>query len=77
MNRLPNAFQSLVGNVTRFDQKVERIQWDGEAERLTLQWRGNYTDTKLESESFDYAIISTPMPVLQRMRLPGTSWHRL
>ena len=71
MNRLPQAFGPLVENITQFNTKVERIQWNEETERLTLQWRGNYTEPTLESKEYDYAIMSAPLPVVQRMRLPG------
>ncbi|KAK0386327.1 hypothetical protein NLU13_6164 [Sarocladium strictum] len=71
MNLLPNAFHSLVDGVTKFEAKVERIQWDEETSRLKLHWRSNYTEPKLDSQSFDYAILSPAIPAVQRMRLPG------
>lgn len=69
MNRLPNAFAPLVDDIISFDSKVERIKYHNETSRLTLQWRGNYTE-KLESGDYDYAIVTAPLPVVQRMRLP-------
>lgn len=69
MDRLPSAFGPLVDDIISYDTKVERIKYHNETDRLTLQWRGNYTE-KLESGDYDYAIISAPLPVVQRMRLP-------
>lgn len=77
MNRLPQAFGPLVEGVTQFNTKVERIKWDKETERLTLQWRGNYTEPTLESKDYDYAVIAAPLPVVHRMRLPGMMLHRI
>jgi hypothetical protein len=71
MNMLPNAFHPLVDDITKFNARVEEIQWDEKASRLKLQWRGNYTETKLQSQSFDYAILSPTLTAVQRMRLPG------
>lgn len=73
MNRLPEAFRSLLGDNIKFGKKVERIHFDEKTERLTLQWRGNYSE-KLESKEYDYAVIATPFTVVQRMRLPGKSY---
>jgi hypothetical protein len=70
MSRLPGAFYPLVEDNTKFDSKVERIQWDEDERRLKLSWRGNYTESTLESRDFDYAVISAALPVVQRMRLP-------
>jgi hypothetical protein len=71
MNLLPNAFHPIVDDITTFGAKVEKIQFDEKTSRLKLHWRGNYTETKLESQSFDYAILSPTIPAVQRMRLPG------
>lgn len=71
MSLLPNAFHTLVDDITKFATKVEKIQWDERTSRLELQWRGNYTDANFESKSFDYAILSPTLPAIQRMRLPG------
>lgn len=70
MNRMPLAFHPLVEEAVQFGSKVERIRYDNETDRLTLQWRGNYTDLTFESADFDYAVISAPFSVVRRMRLP-------
>ena len=69
MNRLPNAFGPLVEDKISYDTKVERIKYHNETNRLTLQWRANYTE-QLESGDYDYAVITAPLPVVSRMRLP-------
>ncbi len=74
MNGLPNAFEHIVGDDVQFDSKVERIKYDEDTDRLTLSWRGNYTDTNLESADFDYAVISAPFTMVRRMRLPLLSF---
>nr|WKC17449.1 putative L-amino-acid oxidase [Sarocladium sp.] len=71
MNLLPNAFHPLVDDITKFNAKVEKVQLDEKTSRLKLHWRANYTDPELESQSFDYAILSPTMPAVQKLRLPG------
>lgn len=73
MGRLPQAFGPLVGGVTRFDSKVERIAWDPVAEKLQLQWRPNYTERAWEHDHVDYAVVAVPFSVVSRWRLPSAS----
>lgn len=70
MNRLPLAFHPLVDDDLRLGSKVERIKYHNDTDRLTLSWRGNYTEPTLTSASFDYAVISAPFTVVKRLRLP-------
>jgi monoamine oxidase len=73
MNRLPQSFKPLIEGKIKYGKKVERVQFDNKTDRLTLHWRGNYS-SELESDEFDYAVIATPFPVVQRMRLPDMSY---
>lgn len=70
MNRMPMAFTPIVDDDVHFGRKVERIRYDNTTDRVTLSWRGNYTDRTLESDDYDYAVISAPFTVVRRMRLP-------
>ncbi|KAI9150454.1 l-amino acid oxidase [Paramyrothecium foliicola] len=70
MNRLPEAFLPLVDGHVEYGKKLERVQFDKKTRKLTLGWRGNYTEP-LESRKYDYAVIATPFTVVQRMRLPS------
>ncbi|KAK5994985.1 L-amino-acid oxidase [Cladobotryum mycophilum] len=70
MSRLPFSFEPLVRNSTRLNAKVERIQWDDKTERLTINWRSNYTDRQIHTETFDYAVVTPPFTVVRRWRLP-------
>lgn len=67
---MPLAFHPIVDDDLRLGHRVERIKHDNETNRLTLSWRGNYTDPDLESADFDYAVVATPFTVARRMRLP-------
>lgn len=68
---MPLAFRPIVDDDLRLGHHVERIKHDKETDRLTISWRGNYTDGDLESIGFDYAVVSAPFTAVRRMRLPA------
>lgn len=49
---------------------MERIKFNKTAEKVQLQWRDSTTTQKLQSSSYDYAIIAVPFSVLRKWRMP-------
>lgn len=71
LNRLPLAFHPLVDHVTTMGRKVERVKYSKTEDKVTLQWRHNYTDSTFENSTYDYAIIAVPFSVVRQWRLPS------
>ncbi|KAI1463958.1 flavin-containing amine oxidoreductase-domain containing protein [Daldinia caldariorum] len=70
LSRLPQSFHPLVDNVTTMNRKIERVEWLGDAQRVNLQWRDNYTDTVFQNASYDYAVFAVPFTMVKKMRVP-------
>ncbi|KAI1813945.1 L-amino acid oxidase [Poronia punctata] len=77
LNRLPLSFHPLVDNVTSLNVAVERIQFDEEAQKVTVQWKssdkGWASRGPVQEAVFDYAIVAIPPPQLKKLRLPRLS----
>ncbi|KAK6951273.1 hypothetical protein Daesc_007804 [Daldinia eschscholtzii] len=52
------------------NRKIERVEWLGDAQRVNLQWRDNYTDTVFQNASYDYTVFAVPFSMVKKMRLP-------
>ncbi|OTB15163.1 hypothetical protein K445DRAFT_124185 [Daldinia sp. EC12] len=70
LSRLPQSFHPLVDNITTMNRKIERVEWLGDAQRVNLQWRDNYTDTVFQNASYDYTVFAVPFSMVKKMRLP-------
>ncbi|OTA90512.1 hypothetical protein M434DRAFT_77860, partial [Hypoxylon sp. CO27-5] len=70
LSRLPSSFHPLVDNVTTMNQRIERVQWLDDTQRVNLQWRDNYTDTVYQNASYDYAVFALPFSIVKKMRMP-------
>lgn len=55
------------------NRKVERVQWAEDTQKVTLQWRNNYTDTVFKNASYDYAVFALPFSIVKKMRMPCKS----
>ena len=73
MNRLPLSFHPLVNNATALGRKIERVQWDENRGKVTLQSRSNYSEPDLYTETYDYAIIAVPFSIVRKWKLPSLS----
>lgn len=71
LSRLPQSFHPLVDHVTTMNRKVERVQWAEDTQKVTLQWRNNYTDTVFKNASYDYAVFALPFSIVKKMRMPS------
>jgi hypothetical protein len=60
-----------VDNVTSMNQKIERIQWQEEAQRVNLQWKDHWSDKTFKNASYDYAVLALPFGIVKKMRLPS------
>ncbi|KAH8203399.1 hypothetical protein TruAng_002383 [Truncatella angustata] len=78
LSRLPLSFHPLVDNITTMDRAIERVKWDAENEKVTLEWResksANLTtgpSAVWANETFDYTVLALPFSVIQSWRLPS------
>ncbi|KAH9985552.1 flavin-containing amine oxidoreductase [Xylariaceae sp. FL0662B] len=71
LSRLPESFHPLVDNVTSMNQKIERVEWLDDTQRVKLQWRDNYTDIVYRNATFDYAVFALPFSIVKKLRLPS------
>ncbi|KAI1081438.1 flavin-containing amine oxidoreductase-domain containing protein [Whalleya microplaca] len=71
LSRLPLSFHPLVDNVTTMNQKIERVQWLDDSQKVNLQWKDNYTDTVYQNASYDYTVFALPFSIVKKMRLPS------
>lgn len=70
LNRIPASFHLLVDNYTTMGRKIERVQWDEEAEEVNLQWHDNYTGTEFQSATYDYTVVAVPFSVVKNCQRP-------
>lgn len=73
LSRLPLGFHPLVDHVTHMNRKVERMSYDRSTERVTLEWKTKRLDRTFQNASYDYAIVTVPMPLVRSWRLPAFS----
>lgn len=50
------------------NRKIERVQYKPGCDKVTLQWRDNYTDTVFQNSSYDYAVIAVPFSIVKKWR---------
>lgn len=70
LNRLPLSFHPLVDNATTLNRKIERVKWSACSKKVTLQSRNSYAD-QFENSTHDYAVISVPLSIVKKWRIPG------
>ncbi|KAK2616088.1 hypothetical protein N8I77_002797 [Diaporthe amygdali] len=70
LSRLPASFHPLVDNHTTMARKIERVGWDAETQKVSLQWRNNYTDTVFQNSTHDYTVVAVPFSVVKNWRMP-------
>lgn len=71
LNRLAEAFFPIVDKNIRFKQIVQKL--DYKEDKVTVSWKNEFTDEKVQSEVFDYAIVAAPFSVVRGWRLPKFS----
>ncbi|KAI5306003.1 anthranilate synthase component 1 [Ascosphaera pollenicola] len=71
LSRLSEAFFPIVDKNIRFKQIVQKL--DYKDDQVTVSWKNEYTDEKVQSEVFDYAIVAAPFSVVRGWRLPKFS----
>ena len=71
LNRLPESFHPLVDPVTTMNRSIERIKYSECDNKVTLQWRHNYTDRTFQNSTYDYAMIAVPFSIVRKWRLPS------
>ncbi|KAI9172171.1 l-amino-acid oxidase [Paramyrothecium foliicola] len=72
-SRLAQAFHPLVDQVTKMRRKIERVAYSKKSDKVTLQWRDSFKDTKFQEASYDYAIVGVPFSNVRKWRLPSLS----
>ncbi|KAI1610558.1 L-amino acid oxidase [Exophiala viscosa] len=73
LTRLPSAFHPLVDSITYMNRKIQRVQFNESTQRVTLQWKAQPLDRTFQNASYDFAIVTVPMPLVRTWRLPGFS----
>lgn len=65
LQRLADAFRPLLGNRITFSRFVSKSSWDPTSKKITLSWKRRWSDQTYTTETFDYAIITTPFSVIR------------
>ncbi|KAK4939410.1 hypothetical protein LTR10_020307 [Elasticomyces elasticus] len=73
LTRLPSAFHPLVDSITYMNRKIQRVQFNESTQRVTLQWKAQPLDRTFQNASYDFAVVTVPMPLVRTWRLPGFS----
>lgn len=73
LSRLPSAFHPLVDNITFMDRKIQRVQYDEDTQKLTLQWKAKPLDRGFQNATYDLAVVTVPLPLVRTWRLPAFS----
>jgi len=73
LSRLPSAFHPLVDDITFMDRKIQRVQFDEETQKVTLQWKAKPLDRGFQNATYDLAVVTVPMALVRTWRLPGFS----
>lgn len=72
LSRLAEAFRPLLGSNLRMGREIEKVEHIPENDgKVKLLWKRRPADIQLQSETYDYAIISAPFAVVRRWRLPS------
>jgi hypothetical protein len=77
LSRLPGAFQPFIKKDLTLGREIERIEHVPEGDgKVKLFWKKKFTDTTFQEATYDYAVISAPLPIVRRWRLPR-EWNSL
>lgn len=69
MNRLPDAFHPLVDSCTTYGRKITKLAYSDN--KIHLGWKDSPLERKWQTEAYDYAITTVPLPVMRTWRLPA------
>ncbi len=68
LNRLSEAFHPIVDNRLTYGRRVEKIGYDQETKKTTVEW---YKDGKKESKSYDKTLVAVPFSVARLWKRPA------
>ncbi|KIX04782.1 uncharacterized protein Z518_05653 [Rhinocladiella mackenziei CBS 650.93] len=74
LNRLPAAFHPLVDDAVMMNAKVQQISYNNGTRRVNITFHNGLNSTRPpRSATFDYAVLTPPLPVVRSWRLPAFS----
>lgn len=73
LSRLPSAFHPLVDDITFMNRKIQRVQYDEETQKVTLQWKAKPLDRGFQNATYDFAVVTVPTALVRTWRLPSFS----
>lgn len=78
MNRLPNAFERVVGGNVHYNRKVEKVKFSPGKKEVQISWKNNYMDLEWQNTTYDYTLITAPFTAVRKWReLPSkTTEHK-
>ncbi|PVI01023.1 hypothetical protein DM02DRAFT_706684 [Periconia macrospinosa] len=73
LESLPRAFYPLVKDRLTLGRKITGLSHDATTNKVSLTWRDDPLSMEVESESYDYAIVSAPFSKVRLWNLPKYS----
>ncbi len=55
------------------NRKIQRVQYNETTQRVTLQWKTKPLDRTFQNASYDFAVVTVPLPLVRTWRLPAFS----
>lgn len=73
LESLPRAFAPHVKDKITYGRKIEGIKYDNDTSKVSLTWRDDPKDHKLQSDEYDYAVVAVPFSKVRLWRMPTYS----